>query len=207
MTGGKKMNDIQSAAPTLEGKNIILVPPYDEGLYKLYEWEKDISSRFLWTGERELPNEFEFQSYFVNKLRNEYHTFLFINSKKSNESIGFIYSSNYNPIDGFLNTTIFINKEKRHGAVGAEAGVLFYDYLFKYYPIRKIYSNAYDYNKVSLSFLKSGGFVVEGKLVHHRFFAGKYHDLNLLALYRDTFYEKCSRIIERFQQGLKADNI
>lgn len=198
------MNKIQNDAPALEGRTIRLIPPNSNGLSKLYEWEKEIESKFLWTENRSIPNELEFQDNFISKFRGYYHVFLFINRKQDNEPVGFIYSYNYNSIDGYLSTTLFIDKKCRNKAVGPEAGALFFDYLFKYYPIRKIYSDVFDYNEASKSFLNSSGFVHEGKLAQHRYFDGKYHDLNMFALYRDTYYEKWSKFKKRFSDPNKS---
>ena len=46
--------------------------------------------------------------------------------------------------------------------MGAKAGILFDDYLFSYYPLRKIYCDVFDYNKNSFDAMKNAGLEVEG---------------------------------------------
>ena len=79
-----------------------------------------------------------------------------------------------------------------------EAGILFVDYIYKHYNIRKCYADVYGYNKKSIKFLNTAGFVIEAELKEHRYHMFDYHSLYTFALYRDKFYK-------RFQNFLKFD--
>ena len=84
--------------------------------------------------------------------------------------------------------------------------MLFHDYLFQYYPIRKVYSNVFGYNQTSLDFLLSAGFVVEGELKQHRYYGGAYHSMFTLALYRDVFYQKAESLLAAIKRQSNKDD-
>ena len=192
--------------PSLRGKRILLRPPDDSSISYLYQWELELSSKYLWTENCSIPDGYHFRDDFVHQLKSHYHVFLMVYIIGQETPAGFIYSYNFNRTDGFLHTTIFIAQEHRAQLIGAEAGVLFHDYLFQYYPLRKVYSNVFSYNQTSLDFLLSAGFVVEGELKQHRYFCGAYHSMFTLALYRDEFYRKSESLLTMLKkQQDKAD--
>jgi RimJ/RimL family protein N-acetyltransferase len=118
--------------------------------------------------------------------------------KNSQEKfVGFIYSAKYDRENGHLDISIYIDYEYRKGLMAAEVGILFCDYLFKNYPIRKIYLSSYSDNITSLEFSKSAGFSEEGRLIKHKYFNGKYHDLITLGLFRENFYQILENIIKK----------
>ena len=93
--------------------------------------------------------------------------------------------------------SIFLNKKYRDVGVGALCGVQFLDELFSNYPLRKIYIDVYDYNKQSLACNLGIGFVEEGCLKGYRYNNGEYHDMHLLSITREKFYEKAGGFLKR----------
>ena len=186
--------------PTLKGKRVVLSPPDDESISFLYRVELDISEKFLWTDERVIPDGYHFKDDFIRQLKSYYHVFLMIYVADEKIPAGFIYSYNFNRTDGFLHSTIYVDKKYRSQFVGAEAGILFHDYLFQYYPLRKVYSTVFGYNQTSLKFLLSAGFVIEGEFKQHRYYAGDYHSMFTLALYKDAFYQRCGVLLNSFKK-------
>lgn len=180
---------------TLAWRNIKLVNYTQDYFEYVYDCYQDYESRYLFTNELEIKSKKESWEKLKKKLAYNYHTFMIVINIKSNLPIGFIYSYNYNTYDEYIYVTLFIQKEFRNLTFGAEAGILFFDYLFKYYPIRKVYCTVYDYNKMSIRFLKSAGFVLEGVLRKHRYYNGTYNDMRIMALYRDGLY----KILEKFK--------
>ena len=66
--------------------------------------------------------------------------------------------------------------------------MIFLNYIFKYYPIRKIFCSLFDYNNISKKVLKTAGFQLEGCLKQYRYFNREYHDMSIYALFRNEFY-------------------
>jgi RimJ/RimL family protein N-acetyltransferase len=83
--------------------------------------------------------------------------------------IGFVYDYDYNPEDGYTYIASAMLESHMRQGLGAEASFVFLDWLFNTYPLRKVYSDIYGYNRLSLSTTMSGGFKEEGRLLQHRY--------------------------------------
>lgn len=182
--------------PSLVGNGFRLVAFELKHAPLLREWESDVSSLYLWTIRKAISSEVEFNEALVSRLRDYYHTFLIITKSNENHA-GFIYSYDANLVDGFVFVTTFLKPSSRQSGLGAKAGILFYNYLFSYYPLRKIYCDVFEYNEESLSALRKASFIIEGTFHKHRFFRGNYYTMYRLALYREQFYEKYNSIIHK----------
>ena len=177
---------LNNACPDIiKGRHIYLSLPKSEDIPQIYKWETDIKIRPMWQDNNNLPSPFLYTNEFARKIENAYHTFFLSKSLTSQKNIGCVYSYNYNRIDGFIHITVFMDEQLRNGFLGAEAGVLFCEYLFKYFPLRKIYCVAFAYNKESTSILEQAGFSREGVFKEHKYFNGKYHDMYTYAIYRE----------------------
>lgn len=185
--------------PTLVAGDLKLAPLKAKYTPLLYEWESDVSSLFLWTARKAVSSETEFNEALASRLRNYYHVFFMIEDSRE-KPVGFIYSYDANLVDGFVFVTTFLEPSSRRNGLGAKAGVLFYDYIFSYYPLRKVYCDVFDYNKDSLDAMKNAGFEVEGTFKQHRFFKGTYHTMYRLSLYRKQFYERANPMLEKWNK-------
>lgn len=96
--------------------------------------------------------------------------------------------------NNYLYITLFIEKKSRNSIYGVESGMIFLNYLFDNYPIRKAYCTVYKYNKMSFKFLQNAGFEIEGVLKEHRYFDGKYHDMMIFSFYREKLDELNKRL-------------
>ncbi len=154
----------------------------------LFNCHQDYNTRYLYSKDMTIKSKNDFTKDFYKKLNYKYHEFMTIKSvDNDDEYIGFINSFRYNPNDGNLYTTICICSKYRNTIYGVQAGMAFYDYLFNKYTIRKIYCSVYDYNKMSMKFLKTAGFKVEGILKSNKYFNGKYFDMYIFSLYKEDF--------------------
>jgi RimJ/RimL family protein N-acetyltransferase len=70
---------------------------------------------------------------------------------------------------------------------GTEAKMLFLHYAFMELNLRKIRSRAFAFNERSIAYLKKTGYEVEGVMKQEVFKNGEFHDVVLLAVFRDTF--------------------
>ena len=165
----------------------------------IYSCHCDMSMRMFWTDEREFYGYNQFIEHFQTELRRFYHVYFIILDKKSKLPVGFVYSYNFNRSDGLLYETIYICPKYQSRGYGAEAGLLFSNYLFCFFPIRKIYCDVYGYNSKSQQLLKGVGFKLEGQLREHRYFNGAYHDMYRFATFRDEFYKNNQKRISWYQ--------
>ncbi len=173
----------------LNWKNISLIP-YENKYYNfIFDCYQDFSARNLFTSDISIRTKKEFWNIFNNKINTYYHEFMIALNNNGNIPIGFINSFDYNSNDGYLNIAIFIEKKYRKTIFPLEIGLVFLNYLFSRYPIRKIYCTVYNYNTDSLNFLKKAGFSLEGELQKHKYFNGEYHNMKIFVLYRDKLEE------------------
>ena len=65
--------------------------------------------------------------------------------------------------------------------------LLFFDYLFTVFNIRKLYAEVLEFNFGQFASGAEHVFKVEGRLTDHDWYDGRYWDMLVLALYRDDF--------------------
>ena len=166
-------------------------------LADLFEIMMDNQDQALFHGRMQINSLPDFEKWMIGNMAHFYHDFYVITSDDNYTIVGYVYSYEYKIYDGHCKVCIFLNKEYRDVGVGALCGIRFLDELFSNYPLRKIYIDVYDYNKQSLACNLGVGFVEEGCLKDYRYNNGEYHDLHLLSITREKFYEKAGEIIKR----------
>lgn len=154
-------------------------------VYKCYQ---DYDSRMLFTNDFNIISRDEFCNYIDKKINHSFHDFMVIIDMITNLPIGFIYTYNFNRQNDYIFFAIYLEKRARTNMNIAVTSMIFFNYIFKYYPIRKIYCSLFDYNSISKKVLKTAGFQLEGCLKQYRYFNREYHDMSIYALFRNEFY-------------------
>jgi RimJ/RimL family protein N-acetyltransferase len=171
---------------TLIGRYVKLRPINgDNDLSILYEWRNNISDLHYWNNQKILVSP---QNY-LEELKNENrHAHLMILSKNHDPEkiVGTIYSYNLSLIDGTVFITTYLTSSSKGSIYGAEATLLFIDYLFTFYNIRKICADIYQFNSMSIKSTERAGFVKEGTFIKQKYYDGKYWDVFRYALLRDN---------------------
>jgi RimJ/RimL family protein N-acetyltransferase len=194
-----KSNVTNNPPLTLNYRGLELVAPARRHLKQLHQWETDIESQHLWSGRRAVLSDMDYEAGLRKWIDNYCLAYFVLES--NGQPIGFVYASNANLTDGWAYITVFIASENRDSGWGAKSFVAFSHFLFASYPLRKIYCDVYGYNNASKSSLITGGFVEEGVMRCHKFFAGEYHDLHRFAMFRESFYGRFSRFLERMSRS------
>lgn len=132
----------------------------------------------------------DFDNWIQDRLRYFYKEFYMVESKQNQALIGMVYSYDHRPEDGHAKVAVYIAPEYRKNGVGAFAAVQFIHQLFSFYPFRRIYCDVYAYNAESLNSLKGFGFESMGCIREYRYLNGQYHDLILLTVTREVFYQR-----------------
>lgn len=185
-----------SITPKLGRKGLSLKPLERAQVSLLHRWESDTTTLHLWSARRSILSEEEYEESLRGRFRDSVHVFLVV-SDHGERPVGFIYSHDVNLVDGFAFVTAFLEPAARGRGLGAKAGLLFFNYLFSYFPLRKLYCEAYDYNQTSCRLLIAAGFSLEGEFREHRFFGGSYHTLSRYALFRENFYSRFPGLLGR----------
>lgn len=166
----------------LKGRSLELHDLREDHLQVLFSWRNDADFMRLCSTRRNSVSIEEFKTELTSDLGKDRHTqFLIV---RSGEYIGTMYSYNYNRTDGHAFVTTFLCGLWRNRGCGAEAMIVFLEYLFREFGLYKVYADVYTYNRESLNALTSGGFTEEGRFRGHRLYGGERYDLVRLAFYR-----------------------
>jgi RimJ/RimL family protein N-acetyltransferase len=189
--------------PSLYGSLVYLEPLSQRTLSDLYRWSTDTRSLLLWLNRRDLVTFDEFVSQTEWRLKHATLVQLIIHESGTETPVGTIFAYDASIGDGYAFGTIYIDEPYRRKRYGLQALCLFIDYLFTYFPLRKLYSDVYAYNIHSLSVMRAAGVVQEGCFREHRYHAGRYEDLYRFSLYaRDwpAIRARCKSYIEESDQ-------
>jgi RimJ/RimL family protein N-acetyltransferase len=169
--------------PSFVGRTIVLVPVSREHYGLLHRWSSDPRSAYLWTNSRRLRSceqfGYEIDQLLVNNL------LLLIAGKRTGELYGFVQTYGSSPYDGHTSVLVYLEERRRRLGVGAEALCILMDYLFTYFPYRKVYAEVYEFNHESRRALENGGFVEEGCFREHVWHDGRHWNLYKYAFYRE----------------------
>ena len=162
----------------------------------------DSSDQMLFNGKLTLNTIPEFDLWLQDRFKRYFHEFYVISDSEDCSMLGYIYSFEYFSSDMHCKLCLVIKKEYRNTGIGAEAAIRFMDELFRNYPLRKIFSTVFDYNKQSLMNNIQAGFKEEGCFKEYRYYDGEFHDMHILSISRDDFYNKYSFVIRRNNEKL-----
>ncbi|WP_392670208.1 GNAT family N-acetyltransferase [Streptomyces sp. LN785] len=92
------------------------------------------------------------------------------------------------PRAGRFKTGIAITRDHRGNGYATEATELVLTYMFAEQRYNKCGVEVYAFNDASLALYRKFGFVEEGRLRQHEFFAGIYHDVVLMGITADEHW-------------------
>lgn len=164
---------------------------------ELYGMIMNPSEQFLFLSQERCNSLQEFEIWFQERARHFYHDFFLICSDDHSLILGIVYSYDMKMNNGHCKIAIYIKPEFRSEGIGAIAALKMIDYLFRAYPLRKIYSEVYDYNRESLASNLDAGFSEEACLKEYRYFNGEYYDLHFLSITGEAFRLKWKAWMER----------
>ncbi len=180
-----------------KGKSIYLSADLSINVIKsIYKWHSDLDDIYLFNFLDCKQMTLESFTEKIKRLADSYLAFFMIYDKETNEIIGCIGAYEYSIIHNTARVMIFIDKKYRNDMISAstEAGIIFFNYLFQYFPLRKLCANIISYNQDSYLNLKSAGLVLEGIERKQWFFDGKYYDKYIMGMFREEFYKKLESI-------------
>lgn len=134
--------------------------------------------------------------------------FLLIVDRIGRRPLGFVHSYGASPEDGFVHFVLYAEPSARGTGMGVEAAILFGDYLFKFFAIRKLYAEVYEFNEDSIDVLLNAGFLREGVLKEHLWYDDRYWDMHQLALYRrdwELLKQRMDRLFETARKRKRTE--
>jgi RimJ/RimL family protein N-acetyltransferase len=180
---------------SVKSRHIILRPFVEQDIETIFKWKCSTSDLHLWFKRPEILSFREFLDDFNTFARNYCHILQMICTPTSDVPLGMTYSYQADYLNGYVYVCTFLDESNRDYLYGAEASLIFVDYLFSYYTFRKAYAEVYEHNVDSINNLRKGGWIQEGCLKKHIWRLGEYRDMLIFALYREHFYQKYSDLL------------
>lgn len=175
----------------LIGNRIILRPLKIEDLEKTHQWRNNLDLIKLTQGIR-FPKTMEMDRDWFNQALNDKsnrNIYFGIDEIETGDFIGIIQLNNIDFISGTASWGFIIGDNDKQGkGYGKEAPVLFFDYAFSTLNIRKIVSYNIRFNGATFKMQERLGCIEEGVLKEHVFFDGKYHDVHILSLSKENYF-------------------
>ncbi|MFM7022842.1 MAG: GNAT family N-acetyltransferase [Flavobacteriales bacterium] len=164
------------------------VIPLEESHFEaLYSWITDAENNMLWSNVREFPKKENYYQYLKFKIEQDFLSQYAIIGANSKDLLGTIFIHDQSMDDGYAFITIYLIPTARKKYYGVEALFIVLNYLFSNFPLRKLYFDAFSYNKTSINLLKKVGFKLEGKFIEHRKMHSGYADLLRYACFKDDW--------------------
>lgn len=151
--------------------------------------------QYLYSTKLNFNSTQSFERWLTHRLYNEFNDFFIIRDPLSSKPFGYVYNYDFSLTDGHCKLVVYVCPEYRETGIGGIAAITFMKKLFDTYPLRKLYSTIYDYNKESLRSNFAAGFIEEGLLNNYRYFDGNYHSIHYLSISRKTFEDTIGRFL------------
>lgn len=168
---------------------------YSKDLERLYDYMMKEENQILFSHGFQVHNLPMFERWISEKFaQNEYHDFFMIEDLQDN-TIGFTFSYEFFSYDAHCKYTLCLYDEYQNRGLGAVAAIKMMDYLFRKYPLNRIFVSVFDYNENSRTNILKGGFEEVAILPDYRFYGGEYFPLHILTISREKFYYKHKKAI------------
>lgn len=162
----------------------MLRPIKSDDIGQIVDWHNDPESLHLWSTRRNILSTSEANDEAIRDLTVDKHVWL-IAENAAGTVIGMIFSYDVQFVDEHCFVTTYVADSFRQRGYGPDMLGLFLDYLFCYFNFRKIYFDAYEYNRASWHSMSNFGFKEEGRFPEHRYMDGRWHGLIRFAAYRN----------------------
>jgi RimJ/RimL family protein N-acetyltransferase len=158
-----------------------------------YNWRSQLAVTPTWTTAFRRIVRFE---EFVNEMGAWLRDSVTMMAVKleTGEAVGFARAYHLNLVDGWAYVQGFADEAHRLSLHTAEATAMFGSYLFRQFPLRKIYSEVFGFNESVLRLNRKLGFRDCGKLRDHLWYGDRYWDLLQFELFREDWDEGVRRL-------------
>jgi RimJ/RimL family protein N-acetyltransferase len=120
-----------------------------------------------------------------------------IETRSSSEQLGLVAITSPNFRDGFAYLSALGADQAQGSGLVAEGVLLAFNYAFLTWPFRKIYMEATEESYGAFYSGLGSFFTEEGRLKQHTFWNGRYMDMAIFAVYRETWARLSSEILNR----------
>lgn len=151
--------------------------------------------QYLYSTKLRFNTEQDFEHWLCERLKCDFHDFYIVKDFYTMSPLGYVYNYDFSLIDGHCKLVIYIIPKFRETGIGSFAAITFMKKLFLMYPLKKLYSTIYDYNKESLQSNYAAGFIEEGVVLDYRYHNGEYHSIHYLSLSKQKFTDTIGKLV------------
>jgi RimJ/RimL family protein N-acetyltransferase len=165
-------------------------------LFQLYT---DPNRCHLWMASRRVYDEHEFRECWNSWVKSAVGVKFIVENRQ--RPVGWVMSSDDYLEHGFTKVHTIVQAEDVGHGVGVVATALIIDYLFRQFPLRKIYFEVFGFNPAVARMWRKLGLPEEGLLKGDRYWDGTYWDLHIFALYREMWPDIRARVLRPERRG------
>jgi RimJ/RimL family protein N-acetyltransferase len=115
---------------------------------------------------------------------------LLVRKKTSGEPIGYTLAHTVNAWDGWMSGGVHVEERYRLRGPGGEASLLWVDFLFRAFPIRKLMTEVYEFAERILQMAEGMGFEETGFAPDHYWWEDRRWGCHTLTLTRERWNER-----------------
>ncbi|MFI1767920.1 GNAT family N-acetyltransferase [Streptomyces sp. NPDC020800] len=112
---------------------------------------------------------------------------LAVEAVDTGEIVGTVGTHHADPRSGWFDYGVTIGADHRHKGYASEAVMVLLRFMFAERRYHKCQARIFAHNEASLTLHRRLGFVEEGRLRDHVFFAGRHHDLVMMGMPAEEF--------------------
>lgn len=116
-------------------------------------------------------------------------------SNTTNAVLGLVSMYDYSAENQIAFISAIGQQDALQSGLMVEAAVLFLDYCFRVWNLRRVYLDAPEYNMDQFASVATVGFAEEGRMIEAEFFDGRYWDRVFLGISRDRWALESPRFV------------
>lgn len=152
-------------AVTLSGRLVRLRPISRDDYPALFGWRSSLETVHMLNFRRRVGTYEEFVRELEGVLAGG--MLLLVEEGKGGRPVGYVLAHNINPWEGWLMVGMYVEPQYRYRGHGGEAALLCVDALFRWFPLREIMTEIYEFAEPLLRMARAMGFEEAGYLPGH----------------------------------------
>src|SRR5690348_3151497 len=194
-------------AISLDGPSVRLRPITRADYGFMWQCRTHPEILYLWMQDRTLPSFEQYAHELDGSLSSKALTTLLIETIDGSAPVGYVFAYDFSAFDHTAFISIVIHPTYVRYGWAAEASILFLNYLFTYFDLRKTSIEVFSFNQIALTPLLQLGARVEGRFRGQRYYQGAYHDVIRLAIMREEWDLVAPRLLAALMHddGHKAE--
>jgi RimJ/RimL family protein N-acetyltransferase len=173
---------------TIAGQFVSLRPVSREDYPTLFRWRSSLETVHMLNVRRHIAT----YEQFVAELEQMLHQSILLLVRKAGNGapIGYALTYQMNQWDGGTGVGLYVEPPYRLRGPGGEAALLCIDALFRWFPLRKVHTEIYEFAAPLVRMLEAMGFEQQGYLPEHYWHDDRFWGLYNMVLTRDQWQRR-----------------